>query len=98
MAARVLVVEDDPTLRESLKNLLSTAGYDVSEADTLGALQNRLQEPAPQALLLDLLLPDGRGLSALPDIKKHWPGCRVVFLTAHGALQATEDLYKLDDV
>ena len=98
MAARVLVVEDDPTLRESLKNLLSTAGYDVSEADTLGALQNRLQEPAPQALLLDLQLPDGRGLSALPDIKKNWPGCRVVFLTAHGSLQATEDLYKLDDV
>jgi len=98
MAARVLVVVDDATLRESLRNLLSMAGYDLSEAETLGALQNRLQEPAPQALLLDLHLPDGYGLSALPDIKKNWPGCRVVFLTAHGSLQATEDLYKLDDV
>ena len=98
MAARILLVEDDPTLRESLRNQLSVAGYDLSEADTLGALQDRFQEPAPQALLLDLHLPDGHGLSALPDVKRNWPDCRVVFLTAHGSLQATEEVYKLDDV
>lgn len=98
MAARVLLVEDDPTLRESLKQTLSVAGYDMSEADTLEALQDRLREPGPEALLLDLHLPDGHGLSALPEVRRNWPDCRVVILSADGSLQATEAVYKLDDV
>jgi DNA-binding NtrC family response regulator len=98
MAARILLVEDDPALRESLRNLLSVAGYDMNVADTLGALQAHFLEPAPQALLLDLDSPDGPGLAALTDVKKNWPACKVVILTADGSLKATEDVYKLDDV
>jgi DNA-binding NtrC family response regulator len=98
MAARILLVEDDPTVRESLRNLLSVAGYEMSEASTLRSLQDCLLEPAPQVLLLDLHLPDGHGLSALPDVKKNWPGCKVVILTGDGSLKATEDVYKFDDV
>jgi DNA-binding response OmpR family regulator len=98
MPARILLVEDDPALRESLTHQLSAAGYDMTEADTLEALEDRLHEPAPEALLLDLHLPDGHGLSALPEVRRNWPDCKVVILTADGSLEATEDVYKLDDV
>jgi DNA-binding response OmpR family regulator len=98
MPARILLVEDDPALRESLTHQLSVAGYDMTEADTLEALEDRLNEPAPEALLLDLHLPDGHGLSALPEVRRNWPDCKVVILTADGSLEATEDVYKLDDV
>ena len=98
MSARILLVEDDAALRESLKNQLSVAGYDMTEADTLEALEDHLHYPAPEALLLDLQLPDGHGLSALPEVRRHWPDCKVVILTADGSLEATEEVYKLDDV
>ena len=98
MPARILLVEDDPTLRESLTHQLSVAGYEMTEADTLEALHNCLHDPAPEALLLDLHLPDGDGLSALPEVKRNWPDCKVVILSADGSLEATEAVYQLDDV
>lgn len=98
MPDRILLVEDDPTLRASLTYQLSAAGYQMAEADTLEALQDRLHDPAPEALLLDLHLPDGDGMSALSAVKRNWPDCKVIILSADGSLEATEAVYKLDDV
>jgi CheY-like chemotaxis protein len=71
----VLVVEDDPTLREFYRTTLTAAGYTViAVEDGLDALR-RIDHRAPQAVVLDLSLPrvDGRDVSrelkARPDTR-----------------------------
>ncbi len=68
-SATVLVVEDDPALARLLATALSTHGFDVVPARTLaGALQQCADAP-PAAVLLDLGLPDGDGLSLIEKVR-----------------------------
>jgi DNA-binding response OmpR family regulator len=68
---RVLVVEDDPTLREQLHDLLSREGY--RHIRTVGTVSDALLITTtwqPQALILDVMLPDGNGFDLLRRIRE----------------------------
>ncbi|MEO8077451.1 MAG: response regulator [Acidobacteriota bacterium] len=85
MAARqtVLVVEDDPALRRMYRTVLALAGFDVVEAeDGLHAL-HRIEERAPDLIILDLLLPTVSGLIVLQEIaaNAHTRNIPVVIVT-----------------
>ncbi len=61
----VLIVEDDPNIREALSDALTAAGHAVRAVDTaLGGLRQLRQEP-PDLVILDLGLPDLDGADAL---------------------------------
>lgn len=60
---RVLVVEDDPSLRRSLATTLKTAGFRTVEAATLDEARRGVAHHKPALILLDLGLPDGDGVS-----------------------------------
>jgi DNA-binding response OmpR family regulator len=69
MAHRVLVVEDDPTLRLVIQDNLASEGYQADvAADGTGAVR-RAQAAAPDLILLDLTLPDCEGLDLLPILQ-----------------------------
>ena len=55
--ARILVVEDDTDLRRSLIEVLEDEGYEVSSARDGQEALDQLEGPAPQAILLDLMMP-----------------------------------------
>src|SRR4051794_19763253 len=62
-ACRVLVVDDDPDVREIMTEVLSCEGYDVSSADSaLQALTCLSKAPQPCILLLDVMMPGMTGL------------------------------------
>ena len=70
MAARILVVDDELSIRRLLRNTLERAGHQVIEAvDGAGALAKAAAE-RPDAVLLDLGLPDRDGLELVPLIRK----------------------------
>ena len=81
----VLLVEDDADLRQEVKDYLAAEGYSVLEASTLKEAQEVLQSQSVQALVLDVGLPDGNGLNALPDLRGH-TDCPIVMMTAWGQL------------
>jgi two-component system response regulator ResD len=83
MAARVLVVEDDPTVREVVTTYLRLAGHDVQEAaDGVEAL--RLSTPTlPDLVVLDLMLPRMDGLEVCRQLRDRGP-VPVIILTALG--------------
>lgn len=78
----VLLIEDDPALASALRGLLRARGFAVECAATLHAARLALPLSPWSAVLLDLHLPDGDGLSLLPAIRRHAPEASTLILTA----------------
>lgn len=66
--ARVLVIDDEPRIRRLLRNTLEHAGYEVAEAANGREALRRAAEDRPDAMLLDLGLPDRDGLALIPQL------------------------------
>lgn len=84
MSSTILVVEDDPSVRDVLHLVLDSEGYGVIlAADGLEALA-RLDAGLPDLILLDLMLPRLDGASFLAELERRglWPGIPVVILSA----------------
>jgi DNA-binding NarL/FixJ family response regulator len=82
---KVLVVDDHPLIREALANVLAEFGrtMEVVQADRLdGALKLLAAHPDTSLILLDLMLPDAEGVSALERVRAAYPDVPVVVLSA----------------
>jgi two-component system KDP operon response regulator KdpE len=80
---RVLVVDDEQQILRALRTSLRGAGYDVETADTAeGALAAAAMRP-PEAVILDLVLPDGSGIDVTRELRK-WSSAPVILLSAVG--------------
>jgi CheY-like chemotaxis protein len=79
----ILLVEDDPLLRDAFRLLLEDAGYRVHEAGTAAQALDRAATEKPALVLLDLGLPDRPGLEVARTITSHpeLTHVRVVALT-----------------
>jgi two-component system, OmpR family, KDP operon response regulator KdpE len=82
-AARVLVVDDERQILRALRTSLRAAGYEVDTADTAeGALAAAALRP-PEAVILDLVLPDGTGIDVARELRS-WSSAPVIVLSAVG--------------
>jgi CheY-like chemotaxis protein len=94
----ILVVEDDPDITMALQDLLEFEGFHVDCAQTCRQAFSSLEQNAYNAVLLDLGLPDGDGLSILEKLQVSNPSLPVIILTASnrdlGSLRAYARLTK----
>jgi DNA-binding response OmpR family regulator len=81
----VLIVDDDKLTRWSLSRVLRRAGYQIQEAATAADGLAAIAGNRPDAVLLDIVLPDGDGFSALRAIQGTHPRLPVILITAHGS-------------
>jgi len=82
---RLWIVEDEKALAQGLKLAFEQGGeYEVSVAPTLADLKDLLSEETPEIVLLDIRLPDGDGLDALPHILRASGEAKVIVMTAYG--------------
>ena len=82
---RILIVDDNPVLREGLKSILSQFSFfDIvgEAADGLEAL-NTAERLLPDLILMDISMPRMDGLTATKEIKKKWPGTKILVFTVH---------------
>lgn len=84
---KILIVDDQHSVRFGLRSLLEGEGYRVLEADTGAQALALITEQAPQLILLDLRLPDTDGLTLLPRIKAIDDEAPIIMLTAHGTIE-----------
>jgi two-component system, OmpR family, KDP operon response regulator KdpE len=80
---RVLVVDDEPQIVRGLRVILSNAGYGVEEATTKREALDAVSVRPPDAIVLDLVLPDGDGIEVCEDIRR-WSQVPIVVLSAVG--------------
>lgn len=85
--ATILIADDAAFMRMRCKNLLTEQGYTVVEAENGLEAVAKYQECNPDAVLLDITMPEMDGLAALSKIKELNPGARVAMVTALGQQQ-----------
>ncbi|MGK4004321.1 sigma-54 dependent transcriptional regulator [Sorangium sp. So ce1036] len=92
-ATRVLVVDDEPGLRQVLTVALRRQGYEVAVAPGAGAAIEAIrQNPQPFPLILtDLVMPDGSGIEVLTAAKARSGATEVIVMTAHSTVESALD-------
>jgi two-component system response regulator PilR (NtrC family) len=83
----VLIVDDEPDIRELLDITLSRMGLETHSAATLGEAQAKVAEIQPDLCLTDMRLPDGNGLTLVEHIQQSFPHIPVAMITAHGSVE-----------
>jgi two-component system KDP operon response regulator KdpE len=82
-SARVLVVDDEPEILRGLTIILREAGYAVETAATRAEAMTAVSTRPPEALVLDLVLPDGDGVSVCKEVRE-WTRLPILVLSAIG--------------
>jgi two-component system KDP operon response regulator KdpE len=80
---RVLVVDDEPQILHALRTSLRGAGYEVDTAETAEQALTQLAVSPPDAVILDLVLPDGRGTDIARELRT-WSNVPVIVLSVVG--------------
>jgi DNA-binding NtrC family response regulator len=84
---RVLVVDDEESIRFGVSRILEQDGALVTQASTAAAALAAVEKQQPEIVLLDLKLPDSEGLSALRSILAVRPEAKVVMMTGFGSIE-----------
>ncbi len=92
----LLVVDDEPGLREMLQILFRREGYDVTTAPGFVTARDALANaPTPYGVMLcDMTMPDGSGLDLLSFAREKCPDTEVIVMTAHSTVEAAIDAMK----
>jgi two-component system nitrogen regulation response regulator NtrX len=86
---RILIVDDEESIRRSLAGILSDEGFETdSVADGESALTALRQgEEVPDLVLLDIAMPGRDGVEILAEIRQAWPALPVVMMSGHGTIE-----------
>ncbi|MHA6764448.1 response regulator transcription factor [Streptacidiphilus sp. PAMC 29251] len=84
---RVLVVDDEPDITEVLCGALQDEGYDVRPAANRASALRTAEDFQPDAVVLDIMLPDADGFTVLREIRARLPLVCVLFLSARDAVE-----------
>lgn len=84
MHGKVLIIDDEESLRKLMGRVIRLEGYTVDEAGTLKAATDYLIRTQPDVVLCDVKLPDGNGVDYVEEIKAKFPLVQVILLTAYG--------------
>ncbi len=86
---RILIVDDDRSIRELLSMHLEERGFGVLSAATGAEGFEKAAEFSPSAIVLDMRLPDASGIDLIPELKKRAAEAPVLMITAHHDMGST---------
>jgi DNA-binding NtrC family response regulator len=90
-SARILMIDDEAAIRESIETLLTLEGFAVTMAPDGNAGLDLLSRNQYDLLLLDLALPGESGIDLLPRVKELQPNLPVIMITAYGTVANVVD-------
>jgi DNA-binding response OmpR family regulator len=95
MRSRIMVVDDEEMVRDSLKEILRLEGYDVQAVENGELALNAIQRENYDLILLDLKMSGLDGIDILKAITRIAPETKVILLTGHGSLESAIDALRV---
>ena len=92
---RVLVVDDEPGIRELISDILSPHGHSVLCAENGTQALHKLSTNTIDVVYLDIRMPDGDGLTTLKKISNNWPNISVIMITGCGQREVIDKTLEL---
>ena len=84
---RILIVDDEPNIRQGLAEALQDQGYEIEQAASGEAALELLKTKPFDLVLVDLVMEEMDGIEVLREINRQWPQTEVVIITAHGTIE-----------
>jgi two-component system nitrogen regulation response regulator NtrX len=95
MSKKILIVDDEASIRESLRRILQYEKYQTLEADRGQRALDLLEESRVDLVLLDIKMPGMDGLEALERMKASLPELPVIIISGHGTIQTAVEATRL---
>lgn len=95
MAKRILIIDDEASIRESLAGILSDEGFEPLYAENAEQGIAMLEEGRIDLILLDIWMPGMDGMEALKRIKELYPHLPVIMISGHGSIETAVQATKI---
>jgi two-component system nitrogen regulation response regulator NtrX len=95
MADTILIVDDEPSIIQSLHGILTDEGFEVITADGGLKALDIIKETIPDIILLDIWMPDIDGIETLKRIRELDPSAQVIMISGHGTIETAVRATKL---
>ena len=93
--ANILVVDDEPDIRQLLQEILEDEDYDVQAAESAGTARKLRAERRPDLILLDIWMPDEDGITLLKDWLQEDALCPVIMMSGHATVETAVEATRL---
>jgi len=96
-APYILVVDDEPDIRGTVKEILEDEGFEVGTAENGAAARHAMRDRRPDLILLDIWMPDVDGITLLKDWAERDDGlpCPVIMMSGHGTIETAVEATRL---
>ncbi len=92
----ILVVDDEPDIRQLVSEILEDEGYQVEMAEDAASAKDKKKQRQPQLILLDIWMPDTDGITLLKEwVAEDVDLCPVVMMSGHGSVESAVEATRL---
>lgn len=91
---RILIVDDEDSIRFGVRTFMESRGYRVFEADSCQAAREAFERAAPDVAVIDYRLDDGTAIDLLREFRQSDPDVPLVVLTAYGSIDLAVEAVK----
>jgi len=95
MSARILIIDDEESIRFTFERFLRTAGYIVTTAGSFSEALARINEMSFEVVFADIILGDGTGIDILREIKARGLSCPVIMVTGDPGVETAGESIRL---
>ncbi len=84
--ARILIIDDEESVRATLRKILDAAGHDVVEAEDGEAGLERYRENPADVVILDIIMPQMEGIEMILTLKQEYPEAKIIAISGGGQI------------
>ena len=89
--ARILVVDDEASMRRLLKEILTQDKHDILEAETGAQACTLFRQQSADLIITDLVMPEVNGIDLIMELKKEFPDIRIIAISGGGGITGRFD-------
>ena len=94
MKKSLLLVDDDPAIQFGFSKYFSRSGFSIETASSLAQARDAVQAKRYDTVLLDLMLPDGKSIDWIGEVREKFPATAIVVISGHGDVPAALEAIK----